>query len=127
MQIVILGLGMPVISLLLRKLYRKGEAMTAGQAVERYIVSMLITALATAAAMTVLCEDGSSLMEKADRLPSFDLKYVLLEAGNVLLTALGEWAYTTRRLKATVDLEGYRNSAEKSCFRRDCFCWHCWR
>lgn len=110
MQAVIFGLMMPIIPLLIRKLYRKGENLTAAQAVEHYMIYTLVTALVTTAAMAVLGDDGTSFMEKADRLPSFVLKYVFLEAVTVALIALGEWVFTTGRLKVTVDREKYRNS-----------------
>lgn len=110
MQAVIFGLMMPVIPLLIRRLYRKGEKLTAVQAAEHYMIYTLVTALVATAAMAVWGDDGTSFMEKADRLPSFVLKYVFLEAVTVVLIALGEWIITTGRLKVTVDGEKYRNS-----------------
>ena len=95
MQAVIFGLMMPVIPLLIRKLYKKDEALAPAQIGGRYVVYALLTTLSTSIVMVALCEEGTSFVEKTDQVPMFLLKYVLLEAVAAGVIAAAEWAYTT--------------------------------
>lgn len=109
MQALIFGLMAPVIPLLVRRLYKKEEVLTALQAIGRYAAYALLSSLFTAIVMTVMCEEGVSVLEKLDRSPVFSLKYVLLACGSAGLIAAAEWIHETGRIKVAVAWDRYRN------------------
>ena len=109
MQALIFGLMMPVIPLLVRKLYRKKEILTPAQAGGRYVVYALLTTLFTSAIMVPMCDEGTSFLEKIDQVPSFVLKYVFLEAVAVGIISAAEWAYSTGKVKVAVDWDRFRS------------------
>lgn len=110
MQAVIFGLMMPVVPLFIWKLYHRDKRLTAVQIAGRYVVYTLLTALCTSVGMLFLCDEGTSFMEKMDRIPSFALKYIFLEAVITAVIAAAEWIGTSGKIKITVDWEGYRGS-----------------
>lgn len=109
MQALIFGLMMPVIPLLVRKLYRKKEILTPAQAGGRYVVYALLTTLFTSVIMVPMCDEGTSFLEKIDQVPSFVLKYVFLEAVAVGIISAAEWAYSTGKVKVAVDRDRFRS------------------
>ena len=121
MQAVIFGLMMPVIPLLIRKLYKKDEALAPAQIGGRYVVYALLTTLSTSIVMVALCEEGTSFLEKTDQVPMFLLKYVLLEAVAAGVIAAAEWAYTTGKVKVAIDWDGYRKCGAATVCRKFLF------
>lgn len=110
MQAVIFGLMMPVIPLLVRKLYKKDERLTLAQMGARYVIYTLLATLMTSVVMVAVSEEGTSFLWKVDMSPVFALKYTFLEAAAVALIAVAEWAHDAGRVKVTVEWEKYRNS-----------------
>lgn len=121
MQAVILGFIMPVIPLLIWKLYNKEKQLTAMQAGGRYAVYILLCTLFTSIAMVVLCDEGTSFAEKMDRSPGFVLKYLFLQAVAAALISGAEWVWNTGKVKLAVDWQGYRNSLGGRICRRIVF------
>ncbi len=109
MQAVIFGLFMPVIPLLIWRRYHREAQLTAAEIISRYAVYTLLTTVLTTLAMTVLCDENTSFLEKMDRSPSFMLKYALISAAAVALISAVEWMYHTRRITVTVEWEQYKN------------------
>lgn len=110
MQALIFGFMMPLLPLFVWRLYHREEALTAGRAIERYVIYTLLTTLFTTVVMVVACDDNISFMEKMDRLPTFVLKFVLTEAVAVALIILAEWGFYAKKIIVTIDREKYRNS-----------------
>ncbi len=108
MQALIFGLMMPVIPLIIRRLYKKEENLTARQTILRYVIYALLTTLLTSVIMVFLCDEGTSLLEKIDKSPMFALKYAFLEAVSAGLVAGAEWVYTTGKIRVAVEWENYR-------------------
>lgn len=111
MQALIFGLMVPVVPILVRKLYKKEENLTALQAVGRYMVYALLSILLTSIVMVAMCDEGISVLEKMERSPVFTLKYIFLEAVAAGLIAAAEWLYSAGKVKVTVEWDGYRNLA----------------
>lgn len=91
MQAMIFGLMMPIVPLLIRRLYHKDQELTAQQLGGRYVVYTLITTLFSTLVLTFL-SSSTSFWEKMDQVPSFVLKFVLIEAVAVAVISLVEWA-----------------------------------
>lgn len=121
MQALIFGLIAPIVPLLIRKLYKKEETLTALQAAGRYAVYALLTLLFTGIVMVVLCDEGISVLEKMDRSPVFALKYILLECTAVALIAAAEWLHSAGKVSVAVDWEAYRGLAVVRFFRKVLF------
>lgn len=109
MQALIFGLMAPVVPILVRKLYKKEENLTALQAVGRYMVYALLSALFTGIVMVAMCDEGVSVLEKMDLSPRFALKYIFLEAVAVGLIAAAEWLYSAKKVKVAVEWDRYRD------------------
>lgn len=120
MQAMIFGLMMPIVPLLIRRLYHKDEQLTLRQLGGRYVVYTLITTLFGTVVMMFLCAN-TSFLEKMDQVPSFVLKFVLIEAVAVGLISLVEWAADTGGVSVAVDWEGYYNLGLIRFFRKVLF------
>ncbi len=120
MQAMIFGLMMPIVPLLIRRLYHKDQELTARQLGGRYVVYTLITTLFSTLVLTFL-SSSTSFWEKMDQVPSFVLKFVLIEAVAVAVISLVEWAADTGSVSVTVDCEGYCNLGLVRFFRKILF------
>lgn len=110
MQAVIFGFMMPVIPLLIWRRYNRERELKFTEIAGRYVIYTLLTTLLTSLAMVALCEN-TSFMEKMDKSPAFVIKYVVVSALAVALTAAAEWVCTTGRLAVSVDWEKYAGCA----------------
>lgn len=110
MQAVIFGFMVPVIPLLVWKLYNREKELTAVQAGGRYVVYTLLCTLFTSGVMAFLSDEGTSFMEKMDKSPGFVLKFLFVQGVAAGLVSGAEWAWSTGRIKVAVDWEGYRES-----------------
>ncbi len=118
MQALIFGLIAPAAPLLVRRLYKKEETLTALQAIGRYVAYALLSSLLTAMVMTVMCDEGVSVLEKLDRSPVFALKYIFLMSASAGLIAAAEWIYETGKIRVEVAWEGYRDWLPVRLFRK---------
>lgn len=109
MQAIIFGLVIPVVPLLLWGSCHKERKSTAGEAVLRYGVYLLLITLLSCAAMAFLCEEGGSFWEKVDRSPMFALKFVGIQIFSALLVSGAEWLFACRKVAVKVDWEQYYN------------------
>lgn len=118
MQAVILGLLMPVIPLLVRKLYVKNAGESVADLLGRYAVYTLVTSVITNAFMVFLCDENTSFMEKMDKSPTFVMKYTIIAAVAVCLIIAADWMLTTRKLTVKVDWTQYEGTGIVKFFRK---------
>lgn len=108
MQILILGLTIPVVPLLLwmqrnkEKVAEKKENLFL-----RYIVYTLLITLLSTVIMVFMCEEGTSFIEKVDTSTSFALKYVMMEVAIALIISGVEWNLKYRKVAISVDWQQY--------------------
>ncbi len=106
MQALIFGLMIPMLPLFIRRLYNKEEQLSLLQLGGRYVVYTLIITLFSNLVMTVMC-DNTSFLDKMDQIPSFVLKFVLIEMVAVAVIALVEWRAGTGKFSVAIDKEAY--------------------
>lgn len=107
MQAIIFSFMIPVVPLLLRRLYKKEEKSTPGALAARYTVYLLAVTVLSTGAMVALCDEGTSFWEKVDRSPVFALKYMVVALAAALAVAAAEWLYETRMVAFQVDRESF--------------------
>lgn len=108
MPVYIFALTIPVLPLFLRKIYKKEEKLNTRETVFRYIIYTFFTTAITAFVMIVLCDEGTSFLEKVDKYPSFVLKFLFIQILAALVTAGAEWWYETKRLEIIVDISSFQ-------------------
>ena len=118
MQAVILGLLMPVIPLLIRKLYVKTTEESVVGLLGRYAVYTLVTSVISNFFMIFLCDENTSFMEKMDKSPTFVFKYTLITAIAVSIILVADWMLTTRKLAVKVDWAQYESTGIVKFFRK---------
>ncbi len=106
MQAFIFGLMIPVLPLLIRKLYHKKEELTLRQVGGRYVVYTLLATCFSTIIMTFFC-DNTSFLAKMDQSPSFILKFVCIELVAAAVIAAVEWSVDRKKISITIDREGY--------------------
>lgn len=108
MQSIIFCLMMPVLPILIYRLYNKEKELSVKEIFARYFVYAMIMTFLSTCAMVFMCDEGTSFLDKMDRSSSFVIKYVLIEAVAGILVAGAEWFCTARKAVIQVDWEGYR-------------------
>ena len=71
--------------------------------------------------MMILCDEGTSFLDKIDRSPKFLFKFIFVEIFASLALAGAEWWYETRRLEITVDVPGFQKHILFRLMRRTMF------
>ncbi len=118
MQALIFGLLMPVIPLIIRRSYQREKEFSIMELLGSYAVYTLFTTVLTSIAMLVLCDEGTSFMEKIDKSPAFVIKYLLITAFAAAVISFAEWCCRTGRLVLQVDGKRFQNWLPVRLFNR---------
>lgn len=110
MQALIYGLAFPVVTLLIRKSYKKEQTISKREWLVRYALYALTELLFVSIVMFFLCDEGTSFAAKMDASPAFVLKFVAVETLAALLVALAEWMYVTGKFAIRVEWQGFENT-----------------
>lgn len=114
----IFALITPILPILLRRRYKKEEKLSNREIILRYLVYTLFSSIITSLAMVVLCDAGTSFLEKVDKSPIFTLKFLVVQIFAVLLAAGLEWWYETRKVNITVDSASFQRHIVTRFLRR---------
>lgn len=114
----IFSLIIPLLPLFLRKLYKKEEKLSTRETFFRYIVYTFLMTFITTCAMVLLCDKGTSFLEKVDKSPIFTLKFMTVQVLAALITAGAEWWYETRKLEIIVDIPSFQKHIAVRLLRR---------
>lgn len=105
MQALIFCLTFPLIPLLAWRSYHQNQN---GSLWIRYGVYLLLIQLLTTVATVFLCDPGTSVLTKADAIPTFALKLAVVAAVAAALIALAEWLYVVRKVRVQVLVQEYQ-------------------
>ncbi len=120
MQAYIFGLGIPLIPLLLRRLYKKEEHLGGREFFLRYVINTLVmTAIATFV-MVFLCDDNTSFLEKVDSSPMFAIKFLAVEILAAAIVTAAEWIHETGKVTFVLDRSSFRITPILRVYRRLC-------
>lgn len=108
MQAIIFSLLMPVLPLLIWRIYNPKKSLDVKKAAVRYVLYSLIMTFLSTLVMVALCDEGTSFLIKADASAFFTLKYFLVELAAAVLVAALEWYVFTGTVQIRVETEQYR-------------------
>ncbi|MCD7835412.1 MAG: glycosyltransferase family 39 protein [Lachnospiraceae bacterium] len=114
MQAVIFELFMPILPLLCQRIYNKGRKEARGEVLIRYCIYAMLINLLTSFVMALMCDEGTSFMEKMDVSASFAFKYILVTAAAAFVIATVEWLCTSPGIRICVQKDKF---LEKSFFK----------
>lgn len=109
MQAIIFSLLMPMIPLLIWRVYNPKKSLDIKKTAVRYVLYALSMTFLSTLAMVVLCDEGTSFLAKADASAMFTLKFFLVQLAAAILVAVLEWYVFTGTVRIRIETEQYRD------------------